>query len=141
MNTRSRTLILIISICALVLAGCSSAANPPPPTEKPVQVPTVVLETPNQVPFPPPTPATNSEIVLAMVEHLHAGDIDGSLAYYADDARVYLYGLPPTGFEVYQGKDQIRSLWKDSVANHFQWEVEVSKVNDDEVFLNDQYLA
>ncbi len=66
MNTRSRTLLLIITICALVLTGCSGAASPPPPTEIPGQVPTVVLETPNQDPSPPPTPATNSEIVLEM---------------------------------------------------------------------------
>lgn len=60
-----------------------------------------------------------------MVDKLNSGDFEGSLAYFADDAMVYLAGLPPTGIEVYNGKDQIRALWEDSVNNHFKWEVKV----------------
>jgi hypothetical protein len=67
----------------------------------------------------------NAEIVLNMVERLNAGDVEGSLAFFADDASGYLMGFPPTGIEIYRGKDKIRSLWEDSVNNHFEWEVEV----------------
>jgi hypothetical protein len=39
-----------------------------------------------------------------MIERLNAGDVEGSLAYFADDAVVYFMGFPPTGIEVYKGK-------------------------------------
>jgi hypothetical protein len=38
---------------------------------------------------------------------------------------VYSMGFPPTGFEMYKGKEQIRSLWQDRVDIHFQREVKV----------------
>jgi hypothetical protein len=68
----------------------------------------------------------DEEIVQKMVDRLNAGDVEGSLAYFTDDARIYLYGFPPTGFELYKGKDQIHPFWQDMVNNHFQWEVEVT---------------
>jgi hypothetical protein len=76
----------------------------------------------------PPTPESISDIVQKMVERMNAGDLEGSLAYFADDAMGYIIGLPPTGMEVYAGKEQIRTLWKDSIDNHFQWEVEIASV-------------
>ncbi len=129
------SLILLVSISILGLAGCATPMSQTPLTEIPTQPPPASTEIPTQPPAPQATPTVNPEIVLEMVESLNAGDVEGSLAYFADDATVYLYGLPPTGFEMYRGKDQIRTLWEDSVANHFQWEVEVSKVYHDEVFL------
>jgi ketosteroid isomerase-like protein len=65
------------------------------------------------------------ETVLKMVERMNAGDVEGSLAYFADDAIIYFAGMPPAGIEIYRGKEQIRPVWKDSVDNHFKWEVEV----------------
>jgi hypothetical protein len=70
-----------------------------------------------------------------MVERLNAGDVEGSLAYFADDAVAYLIGLPLTGIEVYAGKEQIRSLWEDSVSNHFQWEIKIRSAPRDEVYV------
>jgi hypothetical protein len=77
---------------------------------------------------PPPSPEPISDVVQKMVERMNAGDLDGSMAYFADDAMVYIVGLPPTGMEVYTGKEQIRTLWKDSIDNHFQWEIEITSV-------------
>jgi len=62
---------------------------------------------------------------------MNAGDVEGSLAYFADDAVSYLMGFPPTGLEVYQGKEQIRQLWQDSVDNHFEWDVEILSASGD----------
>jgi hypothetical protein len=46
------------------------------------------------------------KIALAMVERVNAGDAEGSLAYFADDVTGYIVGLPPTGMEVYRGKEE-----------------------------------
>jgi hypothetical protein len=75
-----------------------------------------------------PTANLRSATVLDMVERLNAGDVEGSLAYFADDAMLYIVGLPPTGIEVYRGQEQLRSFWEDAVSNHFQWEAEISSV-------------
>ena len=82
-----------------------------------------------------PVPEAISNTVQKMVERMNAGDLDGSLAYFADDALAYIVGLPPTGMEVYAGKEQIRALWKDSIDNHFQWEIEITSVEDNIVFV------
>jgi hypothetical protein len=81
------------------------------------------------------TPTANlpSATVLDMVEQINAGDVEGALAYFADDAVFYIVGLPPTGIEVYQGTEQLRPFWEDVVSNHFQWEVEISSVVGDMV--------
>ncbi len=119
------TLISITLIISLVVAGCAAPAAPPAPTQPP----------PTQIPptQPPASPAakSNSEIVLSMVERLNAGDVEGSLAYFADDAIGYLMGFPPTGIEIYAGKEQLRLLWQGSADNHFKWEVEVRSENGD----------
>jgi hypothetical protein len=107
-----------IIILALVTAGCGRQIIQPTPD--PTSPP--VIETTQQ---------KASEIIEAMVERMNAGDVEGSLVYFADDAVAYVIGLPPTGMEVYAGKEQIRALWQDSVANHFQWETEVTSAGGD----------
>lgn len=102
---------VIFMILALSLSGCASQA----------------IQTASS-----PASDTKNEsasgLISDMVERMNSGDIEGSLAYFADDAIVYIIGLPPSGMEVYAGKEQIRSLWQDSVDNHFQWEIEISSV-------------
>lgn len=107
-------------ILGLVITGCGGPAAQPTP------VPTTV---PTLPPTTQPLQQTDSEIVTDMVARMNAGDVEGSLAYFADDATAYIIGLPPTGMEVYAGKEQIRALWQDSVANHFQWEVDITSSN------------
>ena len=105
---------VILLVLVLGISSCSSQATQPPPTMTPV--PSVPEATSDSV----------SAIVTEMVERMNAGDLEGSLAYFADDGMAYIVGLPPAGMEVYAGKEQIRTLWKDSVDNHFQWEIEIT---------------
>lgn len=125
MKHRLSLIIITALIVILIMAGCAAPAAPPAPTQvPPTQIP------PTQPPASP-TAQSNSEIVLSMVERLNAGDVEGSLAYFADDAIGYLMGFPPTGIEIYAGKEQLRALWQASVDNHFKWEVEVHSENGD----------
>jgi ketosteroid isomerase-like protein len=107
-------------ILTLVITGCGGQ------TVQPTPAPTTSL---------PETQPTASEIIEGMVASMNAGDVEGSLAYFADDAMAYIIGLPPTGMEVYAGKEQIRALWQDSVANHFQWEVTITSTNGNIVYV------
>jgi len=107
-----------VALLALLIlpAGCAPTASAPP-TQTAAPPPT-----PTAQPQATPTSVAPATIVSEMVSRLNAGDVEGSLAYFAEDAMGYIVGLPPTGMEVYAGKEQIRALWEDSVANHFQWE-------------------
>ena len=112
------TVILVVLI--LGITGCASQPSESPPT---------------QTPMPEVTTESASDTVQKMVARMNAGDIEGSLAYFADDATAYIIGLPPTGMEVYAGKEQIRALWQDSVDNHFQWETEIASIESNIVFV------
>ena len=114
------TMILMIAILGITCAGCASQPAQSPPT---------------QTPMPEVTAESILATVQKMIERMNAGDIEGSLAYFADDAVTYIIGLPPTGIEVYAGKEQIRALWQDSVDNHFQWEAEITSVDGNIVFV------
>ena len=45
---------------------------------------------------------------MGYAERLNAGDLEGTLAYFDDNAKFYILGLPPEGFEMLQrqGSDQ-----------------------------------
>lgn len=120
MKTLSWNFALVGLLIVSGIAGCAAPASPPPPTRAAV---------------PPATPTDHPKaaIVKDLVRLLNAGDIEGSLAYFADDAMGYVVGLPPTGMEVYTGKAQLRALWEDSVANHFQSEIQIIDVLGDTV--------
>ncbi len=117
MKSQSLYRTLACAILIVILTGCASPASQPAPT-------------PTTAPKSTPTENPNVGIVLDMVAKLNAGDAEGSLAYFADDAVAYFMGFPPTGIEVYSGKEQIRPVFEDSVANHFEWEVEVTSAED-----------
>jgi hypothetical protein len=70
---------------------------------------------------------------MGAAEQLNAGDLEGSLAYWDDDAIFYIFGLPPTGTEIYQGKEQIRTVLEENVASHFKEEIEINSVMGDVV--------
>ena len=40
---------------------------------------------------------------------------------------------PPTGTEIYQGKEQIRSVFAENVSSHLQWEIDIRSIVGDEV--------
>jgi limonene-1,2-epoxide hydrolase len=117
------------------MAGCTAPSNQPPASQVAPTQPPASQVPPTQPPESQATPNAkiNSEIVQNMVQRLNAGDVEGSLAYFADDAMGYLMGFPPTGIEIYQGKEKLRALWEDSVANHFKWEIEITHAGVDKV--------
>lgn len=117
MNTRLNVLVLMVLVLALGIVGCSSPATQITPTMPP----------PTQMPPPTaaPTPNPHSAIVFSMMERFNAGDLDGALAYWDEDAMVYFYGLPPTGAEVYHGLAQVRPVFEENIASHFLWEAEL----------------
>ena len=117
MKVRLSFLSLIITVALLTLSAC--VASPSPTSGKP----TATTQSP--VSEVKPQTEINSDMVLKMVERLNAGDVEGSMAYFADNAMGYIIGLPSTGIEVYKGKAQIGYVWKDSVDNHFEWEVKI----------------
>jgi len=114
------TMILMIALLGIICSSCASQQAQPSPTE------TLI---------PEETTESVSVTVQRMIERMNAGDVEGSLAYFADDATAYIIGLPLTGMEVYAGKEQIRALWQDSVDNHFQWETEITSVEGNIVFV------
>jgi len=107
----SITLYIILVVSVIGCSGQTAPTDPAPAIQ------------------PEPDSPTASEIVQEMITRMNAGDVEGSLAYFADDSVAYIIGLPPTGMEVYAGKEQIRALWQDSVDNHFQWETEITSVD------------
>jgi len=72
------------------------------------------------------------------VEKTNAGDLEGSLAYFAEDAVMYLYGFPPTGFEKYTKTAGINIVWSDSIAANFEWQVEIVSEDGNLVFVEAQ---
>ncbi len=119
MKTRKVVLVVVLSLLLQGVSACAPGQAPPPsatPPASPVATPDAETTDPN------------ASLVLNMVDRLNAGDVEGSMAYFADDAMAYIAGLPPTGIEVYQGAGQIRSLWEDSRDNHYTAEVKVSRI-------------
>ena len=135
MKPRLNPLTMMLLILLLSFASCAAPAAQPTPTQPPPATATAMQPPSTEVPVTQATQATGlpSATVQDMVECLNAGDVEGSLAYFAENAMGYLVGLPPTGIEVYQGKEQLRSLWEDSVSNHLQWEIETRGVGGDVV--------
>jgi ketosteroid isomerase-like protein len=114
MKTCLKNFVVLFLAFALSLAGCAAPATP----------------TPAPIPVTGGEAAENplAKVVLNMAERLNAGDLEGSLNYFADDAITYFVGLPPTGMEIYHGKEGIRPTWKDCIDNHFKMEVEIVSV-------------
>ena len=120
MNIRKSALTVVCLLLVLVVIGCSSQEV----------VPTITHTPP---PSPTATTVPISAIVMGAAEQLNAGDLEGSLAYWDDDAIFYIFGLPPTGTEIYQGKEQIRTVLEENVASHFKEEIEINSVMGDVV--------
>lgn len=128
LNHLTKTLLFLV----LVIAGCGSPASQPPPTEMPVaQAP---RPTPLPLPSPTPTSVSLSAVVMGAAERHNAGDLEGMMAYWADDALFYMFGMPPTGSELLQGKEQIRAMFEENIASHSRWEVEIDAITGDTVY-------
>lgn len=127
------TILIIILISMLGLAGCALAAQT---AEKQPTAVKTAQAAPTDLPATQATPTESpeAEVVLKMVERLNAGDVNGSLAYFADDALSYFIGMPPIGMEAYRGAEALRPMWEYCVDDHFKWEVEITQVTGDLVF-------
>jgi hypothetical protein len=95
--------------------------------------------------FPTPAPAKETadmdpvtSVVMELVDRFNAGDLEGVLELWADDGIFYVLGLPPTGTEVYAGKEALRTIIGDNIANHLAMEVDVLGVEDSVVTTHTQ---
>jgi hypothetical protein len=70
-------------------------------------------------------------VVIASVDTINAGDVDASLATFADDAVVDI--LLPGAPETYTGQEQIRAWLESLAAGHWEGEVEILHVEGDTV--------
>ena len=74
------------------------------------------------------------EIVADMKEAVNAGDVDATMAFFADDAVVKLVpALPPGSPGTYTGAEEIRSWFEELVAGNFEIEIDVVDVDGDTV--------
>lgn len=105
--------------------------TPVPPTPTPIPpTPTPLPPTPTPTPLPTPTqpPSSPAAVVMGTAERLSAGDLEGGMAYWADDAIWYIFGLPPNGSELIKGRENIRAEFANEIAGHLKWEIEVKSV-------------
>jgi ketosteroid isomerase-like protein len=126
MKTRICLVAVIGMLYMLMLAGCAAPATPPPPTQSPTQAPANPADDPN------------AKVVLDMVAKLNADDVDGSLAYFAEDAVSYFMGMPPTGMEFYRGGEALRPMWEFCVSDNFEWKVDITRVDRNIVYAKAQ---
>jgi hypothetical protein len=135
MKTRLNQLTVTLIIFVLSIAGCANPATEPLPTQTAVPEATATQPPPTEAPVVQATPTATlpAATVMGMTERLNAGDLEGAMAYWADDAVVYFFGLPPTGTEIYKGKEQFRPVFEENVASHLQWEVDIRSITGDEV--------
>ena len=115
------TALLLVTMVAL--SGCSvQLIQPlPPPTQPP--------------PAPDPSTVSPATTVTEMVERVNAGDYAGAAELFADDALLYFVGMPPTGMEVYRGKEQFRIFMEECCTGQdFVWEVTPQRLDNAMVY-------
>jgi hypothetical protein len=122
-------LVVLATLLVLVPAGCATPAAQPTVAQTPPPAPTSPPP-PAPSPMPPSTPTTVplAAVVMGAAERYNAGDLDGLMTYWADDAIFYVFGMPPTGSEIAKGKEQIRAVFEENIASHSRWEVEIDTV-------------
>jgi hypothetical protein len=115
----------------LLAAGCSapeeqSEQKENTPAPAPTQDPTATPE-PTKAPEPTAEPEVKEDpaaVVLEMIARANAEDYAGAAELVADDMMAYFIGLPPTGMEIYWGKEQFETfLVECCTGQHFEWEV------------------
>jgi hypothetical protein len=118
------------ALLVMITAGCAAPAAQPTVGEAP---PSPTLPPPPTSPPPTPTTMPLAAVVMGAAGRYNAGDLEGLMAYWADDAIFYMFGMPPTGSEIAVGKEQIRSVFEENIANNSRWEVEIDRVVGDVV--------
>lgn len=79
--------------------------------------------------------------VVGEVIPLNAGDVERTLAYWADDAKVKLLGVPAGVRDFYSGKEELRGWFKKLVAQHVQIRVKIIKVRGDIVTTRTEFWS
>lgn len=107
----------------VALTGCAPSALPPIVSQAPV---------PTTAPSPERSPTEAvlipADVVMTVAERLSAGDLEGAMVYWADDAIFYEFGLPPDGSELTRGKENIRGLFAEYIADHLNLESQIISV-------------
>jgi ketosteroid isomerase-like protein len=80
---------------------------------------------------PSPNATSSWQVLQDSLKKFAAGDLEGSLAHWADDAVVKLIGVLPGEPDTYQGKGQLRTWLKSLSAIHFEIQEELIKVEGD----------
>jgi ketosteroid isomerase-like protein len=130
-----RTLLkLLVTMClilaALAVVACGGMEEQPSPTPIPAAEATAI---PTAVPDPTIDPVAS--VVLDMVERVNAEDYAGAAELVADDMVTYLIGMPPTGMEIYRGREQFRTFLEECcTGQHFEWQVTPERVEDGAVY-------
>lgn len=76
-------------------------------------------------------------VVTAFFEAFNAGDLEGLVAYYADDAVMHLVPF----HEPYVGKEAIRAAFAEMIAGHATVEYEILQVEGDTVTLINRFTG
>jgi hypothetical protein len=142
-NTQIVRLFIIFLIIGLI--GCTPQAATLQLTEATAPLsPTNTSVLPTNTSVPPPTPTATSplppvcqflepqetsselkpkEVVSEMVEILNTGDVATAMSYFAEDARVFVLGVPPNGYQVMFGKEEICRFLAGYADNNVEWEL------------------
>lgn len=140
MKTYLRLVTFVIVLTLLILPGCggtTSAPEPPPAAVQATAVPEVIEEPATGEPAATPDlredPA--AAVVLEMLSRVNAEDYAGAAELVADDMMSYFIGMPPTGMEIYWGKEQFQTFLEQCcTGQNFQWEVTPVSVQDGVVY-------
>jgi hypothetical protein len=66
-----------------------------------------------------------SEVVLASLSAVNAGDLERALSYFADDAECTLIGIAPGHPRALEGREQLRSWFNDLASQHLRIETDI----------------
>lgn len=125
MKTHLTFWITIALVLAVAVGGCVTPQAAPPPQQTATLPPICQsLESQN-----PPSDLSGKDVVNEMITRLNDGDIPGAMAYFAEDARVYISGVPPVGFEIHDGKEAICRILAGYVNDNLEWDVKINAVN------------
>ncbi len=106
----------------------TESATLPPPTGTPASLPPTPTLPPvcqNLEAGDTPSDLSGRDLVTEMVTRLNAGDVSGAVAFFAEDARLYIYGLPPTGIELARGKEAICRTLTSFVGDNLEWSITI----------------
>ena len=126
---------VVAIVLSFVAVGCGSNAAPAsPPTQPPPTLP------PTATPIPP------EHIVSAAMqgwdrEGVDAGQVDATLAYFADDAAFKMVGFPPEIPADLPNKAAIRQAYESWLPLHPRLQVKIEKTEGDRVIATTSYWS